>query len=78
MLHHLLTNFEVVKYYKNISKFNSVHSWNYLPHDKLRDGSCIINLDYKSTRTHWTALYVNGNTVRYFDNFRVEYIPKEI
>ena len=30
------------------------------------------------TRTHWVALYVNGDNVAYFDSFRVEHIPKEI
>ena len=29
-------------------------------------------------RTHWKALYVNGDNVTYFDSFGVEYIPKEI
>ena len=28
--------------------------------------------------THWIALYVNDDTVAYFDSFGVEYIPKEI
>ena len=29
-------------------------------------------------RTHWKALYVNGDNVTYIDSFGVEYIPKEI
>ena len=38
-----------------------------------------INLEeYKSIGTHWTVLYVNGDNVTCFDNFGVEYIPKEI
>ena len=38
-----------------------------------------MNLDtYKSIGTHWIALYVNAENVRYFDSFRFEYIPKEI
>ena len=38
-----------------------------------------MNLDeYKSTGTHWIALYVNGNNIIYFHSFGVEYIPKEI
>ena len=39
----------------------------------------MINLDeYESIGTHWIALYVNDNNVKYFDSFGVEHIPKEI
>ena len=39
----------------------------------------VINLDeYDSIETHWIALHVNAENVRYFDSFGVEYIPKEI
>ena len=39
----------------------------------------VINLDdHKSIRTHWIALYVNGNNITYFDSFGVEHILKEI
>ena len=34
--------------------------------------------EYKSIGTHWIALYVNTKNITYFDNFRVEHIPKEI
>ena len=38
-----------------------------------------INLDgFKSTGTHWIALYVNAENVTYFDSLRVEHISKEI
>ena len=40
---HLLTNFEIKKFYQNKPKFDSVSSLNNLP--KIRDGACIINLD---------------------------------
>ena len=85
MLPHLLTNFEIQKYYqngallssKNESKFNGVYSRNNLP--KIKDGLCAINLDdYKSIRTHWKALYVNNNHVTYFHSLGVEHIPKEL
>ena len=33
--------------------------------------------DFKSTGTHWIALYVNGKNVMYFDAFGVEHISKE-
>ena len=50
---------------------------------KIKDQAYVINLDeYKSIRTHWIALYLNGNNKRasqdeiYFDSFGVEHIPK--
>ena len=74
---HLLTSFEIQKFYENEPKFNGVYSRNNL--SKIRNGAHIINLDeYKSEGTHWTALYVNDNNVIYFDNFGVEHIPIEI
>ena len=58
MLHHLLTNFKIQKYYKNKPKFNGVYSRNNLP--KIKDGAYVINHDeYKSIGTHWIA-YVNA------------------
>ena len=46
--------------------------------DKIKDEGYIISLhEYKSTRTHWIALYVNGDNIIYLDNFGVEYIPKK-
>ena len=85
MLPHSLTNFEIQKYYqndtqfslKNERKFNGVYSGNNLP--KLKDGAYVINLDkYKSIGTDWIALYVNAESVTYFDSFAVENIPKEV
>ena len=36
-----------------------------------------MNLDeYKSIETDWIASYVNGNKVRYFNSFLIEYIPR--
>ena len=58
MPHHVLTNFEIQKYYQNESKFNGVYSRNNL--FKIKNGSHIINLDtYKSMGTHGIALYGN-------------------
>ena len=55
-------------------KFNGVYSRNNLP--KIKGGASVINFDeYKSISTHWIAL--NGDNVTYFNNFGVEYIPKE-
>ena len=74
---HPLTNFEIQMYHQNKPKFNGVYSRNSLP--KVNDGAYVINLDeYKSTGTHWIALYVNGSNVICFDSFGVEHIPKEI
>ena len=65
-------------YYGNEPRFNGVYSKDNLP-DKIKDGAYIINLnEYSDIRTHWIALYVNSKTVRYFDSFGVEHIPKEI
>ena len=65
---HPLTNFKTQKHYQNETNFNDVYSRNNLP--KVKDGAHVINLDeYKSTGTHWIALYVNGNNVAYFDSF---------
>ena len=76
MLPHPLTNFEIQKYYQNEPKFNGVYSRNNLP--KIKDGPYVINLDeYESIRTHWIALYVNGNNIIYFDSFGIEHIPEE-
>ena len=54
---HLLTYFEIQKYYKNEPIFNSVFSRNNLP-KKIKDGAYIINLDeYADVGTHWIALF---------------------
>ena len=44
MPHHLLTNFEIQKYYQNESIFNGVYSRDNLP-DKIKDEVYVINLD---------------------------------
>ena len=73
---HPLTNFEIQKYYQNESRFNGVCSRNNL--QKIKNGAYIINLDeYSDIGTHWVALYVNNNSVTYFDSFGLEHIPQE-
>ena len=43
---------------------------------KIKNGTYVISLDvYKLTGTDWIALYVNGDSVTYFDSFGAEYIP---
>ena len=75
---HPLTNFEIMKYYENESRFNGVYSRDNLP-NKIKDGAHVINLDeYSDIGTHWIALYVKNNDITYFDSFGVEHIPKGI
>ena len=51
MTPHLLTNFEIQKYYQNESKFNGLYSRNNL--SKIKDVVFIINLnEYESVGTH--------------------------
>ena len=77
MLPHSLTSCEIQKNYQNESKFNGVYSRNNLP--RIKDGSYVINLgEFKSIRIPWIVLYLNGNSIIYFDSFGVEHIPKEI
>ena len=78
MLPHPLTNFEIIKYYENESRFNGVYSRDNLP-NKIKDGAYVINLDgYSDIGTHWIALYVKNKDITYFDSFGGEHIPKEI
>ena len=75
---HPLTNFEILKYYENESRFNGVYSRDNLP-NKIKDGAYVINLDeYSDIGTHWIALYVKNNDITYFDSFGVEHIPMGI
>ena len=71
MPHHLLTNFEIKKYYQNEPKFKGVYSQKNLPKIKVGDIS-------HSVEPHWITLHVNGGNVRYFDSFGVKHVPKEI
>ena len=77
MLPQTLTNFGIQKYNQNQTKFNGVYSRKILP--KRKDGAYVMNTDkVKSVGTYWIALYVNGNSIIYFDSFGVEHILKEI
>ena len=72
-----MTYFEIQKYYQNVPKFKGVYSRNNFT--KIKNGTFIIQLDeFKSIRTHWIALYMNGDNLTYFDSFGAENIPKEI
>ena len=64
-------------FYQNEPRFNGVYSRYNLP--KIEDGAYVIYLDeYSDIGTHWVALYVNNNSVSYFDSFGVEHNWKEI
>ena len=55
---HSLTNFEIQKYYKNQSKFNSVYSRDNLS-DRIKDGAYVINLnEYSDIGTHWVCMFI--------------------
>ena len=54
---------------------DGVYSRDNLP--KIKDGAYVINLDEYSG-THWVALYVINNDVKYSDSLGVKPIPKEI
>ena len=74
---YLVINFSIQKQYRNEPNFNGVYSRNNLAN--IKDRTFVINLDeFKSMRTHWIALYMNGNNMIHFDSFEVEHIPKEI
>ena len=45
----------------------------------MKDEAYVENLDeYKSVETHWIDLYVNGNSVTYFDSFGIEHIVEGV
>ena len=79
---HPLTNFKVQKYYQNEPRFNGVYSRDNLPErssTEIKNGTYIINLDeHYDTGTHCVDLWVNNNSVNYFNSLGVGHIPKEI
>ena len=75
---HLLTNFQIQKYYKNEPGFNGVFSRDNLP-KTIKDDVYIINLDeFEDVDTHWIALLCRKTEIVYFDSFGVEHVPEEI
>ena len=65
------------KYYRNEMNFNGVYSRNSLP--RIRDGTYAINhYEYKSIRTHWMALYVNGNNIIYLIALELSIFQKKL
>ena len=75
---HLLTNFEIQKYYQNEPRFIRVYSGDNLP-KAIKDGTYVINFDkYADVGTHWIVLYEEDIEIIYFDSFGVEHVTKEI
>ena len=74
-----MSNFEIIRYFKNEPRFIGVFSRNSLPRSGAKDGGYVINLDERgSTGTHWVALHINGSKATYFDSFGIEHIPNEV
>ena len=45
----------------------------------MKDGADVIKLiDKKSNGAHCVSLFVDRNTVLYFDSFGIEYIPQDV
>ena len=75
---HLLTNFEIKKYYRNESRFNGVYSRNNLL-KTIKNGAYVINLDaYADVGTQWIDLFCNSIEIVYFDSFDFEHVPEDI
>ena len=78
MMPHLLTNFEIQKYYENELRLNGVYSRDNLP-NKMKDGAYVINLDeHADTGAHWITLFCNKNKIVYINSSGVEHIPEVI
>ena len=70
-------NQEQRTYYRlNNVRLNEIYSKNNLP--KIKDGTYVIRRSTNQIGTQCITMSVNGNDVRYFGSFGVEYIPKEI
>ena len=75
---HLLTNFEIQRYYQNKHRFNGVYSRDNFP-KKVKDGVYVLNLDeYADVGTHWITLFCKRSEIVDFDSFGVEHVPEKI
>ena len=69
--------FQDTKHSNYEPKFNGVLSRDNLP--GIKEGVYVVNLnDKQSKETHWVSLFIDKNTVLYFDSFGIEYIPQEV
>ena len=73
---HTLNNINITDYFNYKPRLNGVFSKNNLP--RIKDGAYVINLDGKKSKgTHWVSLFIDRNTVVYFDSFEIKYIPQK-
>ena len=60
---HLLTNFEIKKYYENEPRFNGDYSRDNLP-KTIKNGAYVINRDeYADVGTHFIIFYIQSNPI---------------
>ena len=46
---------------------------------RVKDGAYVINLDNKNIKAiYWVSLFIDRNKARYFESWRIEYIPQEL
>ena len=68
---HLLTNFEIQKYYQNEPRFNGAFARDNL-HKKVKDEAYVINLgEYADVGTHCLSLFRRKNEIVCVDSFGV-------
>ena len=66
-----LKQYQYYYYFNYKPRFNGVFSRNNLP--RIKDQAFIINLEDKDSKwTHWVSLFVDINSLVYFDSFGVE------
>ena len=74
---HILSNIKITKYFNYEPRFIDVFTRDNLP--RIKDGAYVINLDgEQSKRKHWASLFIDRNTIAYFDSFIIEYIAQEV
>ena len=56
---HLLTDSEILRYFRNEHRFNDAYSRNSLP--TVKDEVCVIYLYEYDIETHWIPVFVKNN-----------------
>ena len=73
---HPFSNIKITEYFSCKPKFNSGFSRNNL--SRLKDGAYVINLnDNKSKGTNWVSLFIDRNTVIYFNSLELNIFLKK-
>ena len=78
ILPHLLSNFEIQKYYQKKPKFKGIYSWNNLPRTIMDEAFLKYFHEYKSIEPQWIGFRDNGNCVTYLNSFEIEHILKGV